>query len=207
MSSDDLAYLTGVMGGNVNVAKAALKAAADVNGTQGLPCVPIVMATIGNQARMVNFLLERGADPDMPVTKELPHPSPLSEIAAAMAGERALHIAARSGSLEIVRLLLKRSADPNVADSRGYTPLFATCENLNRRLLHGGPGFCCSATVNMLLEAGADETARDSKGRTPLDVIRLGVGRDDVPRMDRGKRVAVRRMLQRGPAYRARSWA
>ena len=41
----------------------------------------------------------------------------------------------------------------------------------------------------------------------PRDVIGLCLGADGMPQMDRGEEVAIRRMLQRGPAYRARSWA
>lgn len=60
--------------------------------------------------------------------------------------------------------------------------------------------------MSVLLEAGVDESVRGSEGRLPrdsigLDRIRLG------GRMDRGKEVALHRMLKRGPAYRARSWA
>ncbi|CAN0041563.1 unnamed protein product, partial [Laminaria digitata] len=73
-------------------------------------------------------------------------------------------------------------------------------------LLKFGASHCYPAAVSILLEAGADETERDSEGRTPLDVIGVDLRREGV-QMDRGKEVAVRRMLQRGPAYRARSWA
>ncbi|CAM9449895.1 unnamed protein product [Laminaria digitata] len=329
LDENDCKMAEGVFNGRIDVVKAALAAGANVNGTPEQPLAPIATATIANHAGMVEFLLERGADPDKPVTIDL---------TAATPGERALHIAARGGYVEIARLLLEAGADPTLAEERGFlplhyvalkghldmvdmlysrapatlnvcadmgqTPLLSACcgdqekmvskllsmgamqripahetdtsplmmaagrglvgvmrvlineggiwavggsdglsqalymavhfkrttilrlllaavgDNEDRpswantsnaegtRLLHNGAGLCYPAAVSILLEAGADEAARDTSGRTPLDVIGAELGREDkVHRMYRGKEVAVRRMLQRGPAYRARSWA
>ena len=74
----------------------------------------------------------------------------------------------------------------------------------SRRLLHYGAGFCCPAAVSVLLKAGANEMARElEEGRVPRDLIGVDVGLNRDFQMDRGKEIAVRRMLQRGPAYRA----
>lgn len=59
--------------------------------------------------------------------------------------------------------------------------------------------------MKVLLVAGADEAARESQGRIPRDDIEMVLKRG--LHMDRGKELAVRRMLERGLAYRARSWA
>ncbi|CAM9713991.1 unnamed protein product [Laminaria digitata] len=374
MSPDrsDLQLLQGVIGGDFDAVKAALEVGANVNGSPEQPLAPITAATISNHVVIANFLLEQGADPDRPVSEELPHPIPnVDLIATTEPGERALHIAARGGSVEIVRLLLKQArVDPNATDYRGYTPLMVTCScpyscvevvrvllaadadpalaqedgfvplhlaaangrvelvdmlysrapatlNLRaskgdtplfwachsghdsmvskllslgamqrapsdgidacplaaavmkgflgvvralinaggvsgvrsdlvlgqalhlavsdrqarilqllltvdgeegrsewanisfggRNLLHYGAGYCCPAVVSILLEAGGDETARDPDGRIPGDVIGVDIDLEFEPQMDRRKEVAVRRMLQRGPASRARSWA
>ena len=74
-------------------------------------------------------------------------------------------------------------------------------------LLHVGAGHCCPAGVSVLLEAGADEAVRDAEGRTPREAIGIFRGVDGLPVIDRREEVAVRRMLLRGPACRARSWA
>ncbi|CAM9834228.1 unnamed protein product [Laminaria digitata] len=356
---------------DLDAAKAALGAGAKVNGSPGEPYAPIVAATVANHAGIVDVLLEQGADPDRPVTIKVSFPS--SKVVSATPGERALHMAARSGYVEIVRSLLKRSrgrADPNVTDNIGLTPLMATLESsqtcvevvrllleagadltsvnedgflplhavavndemgvvdmlhsgapttLNRcdgrgrtplffachggyegmvskllslgamqrtplarngmcplsvavgkgfvgvvrvllnkggikavggemalppalcvaarfgeaktlrlllavdgeekrskwanirlgerHLIHFAAGCCRPTVVSVLLRAGADEAARDGEGRTPLDFVGMDLsGRDWIP-PDRGEEVAIRRMLQRGPAYRARSWA
>ena len=363
--------VSGAANENISEMKAALEAGANVNGSPEQPLVPIVVAAIAGHAGTgaVNFLLKQGADPDMPVTEDIPCPK--SDIAMAVRGERALHIAARRGDVKLVRLLLRRSrADPNTTDNIGNTPLMATCTSsracvevlqllleagadpavakeggliplhmaatngltdlvdilcsiapatLNRcassgktplffacknghertvsellllgakqptplsevrrcplriavcegfvgvvrvlieeggiravggdiplteaicfavgigyarilqllltargetgrsglantplkgsHLLHYG-AFCSHpAVVSVLLEAGADEAARGSKRRIPRELIGVHIGLDAETQMDRGKNVAIRRMMQRGPAYRARSWA
>ncbi|CAM9747022.1 unnamed protein product, partial [Laminaria digitata] len=109
---------------------------------------------------VVEFLLERGADPDKSVAIELLCPD--TGIATAILGERALHVAARSGYADIVRSLLEQSrADPNATDNTGYTPLMATCDS----------SYVCGEVVRLLLEAGADPALAQEKGLTPLHVV------------------------------------
>ncbi|CAN0393601.1 unnamed protein product, partial [Laminaria digitata] len=98
--------LCGTASENIDAMKAALEAGANVNGSPDQPLVPIVVAAIAGHAGTdtFNFLLEQGADPDMPLTKDMLRPG--SRKALAFRGERALHIAARKGNADIVRLLL-----------------------------------------------------------------------------------------------------
>lgn len=72
-------------------------------------------------------------------------------------------------------------------------------------LIHYGAGYCCAASVSALLAAGSDETNRDSKGRMPWDAIGVNLEQDELRRLDRGQEVTVRRVLLRGPAFRAQS--
>ncbi|CAN0052335.1 unnamed protein product [Laminaria digitata] len=113
---------------------------------------------------------------------------------------RALYVSLRSCQAKTLRLLL-------TVDGEEKRSEWASAFHKDRHLLHHGAGLCYSAAVSILLEAGADETARDLGGRVPLDVIGMHLGRDGLPPMDPEKGVAIRRMLQRGPGYRARSWA
>lgn len=99
----------------------------------------------------------------------------------------------------ILRLLLEVSGKQS-------QPLWANIYLSGRSLLHYGAGYCCPASVNVLLAAGADEATRDMQGRSPRDVIGVDLGQERV-QTDQGKKVAIRRMLEQGPAYRARSWA
>ncbi len=68
----------------------------------------------------------------------------------------ALSIAARQGHAALVSILLEAGADPDVADSEGWTPLRASA--------WGGH----ASTVQVLLERGAQVDACDSEGRTAL---------------------------------------
>ena len=83
---------------------------------------------------------------------------------------------------------------------------WANIKQRDGRLLHFAATRCYPAAVSLLLEAGADEGARDSEGRIPRAIIGMDICADEEVRVDRAKEV-VRRMLQRGPVYRARSWA
>jgi ankyrin repeat protein len=76
-------------------------------------------------------------------------------------GTTALMVAANRGDLEMVKALLAAGADPNAADSRGFTPLFHACYNAGED--RGFPD-----VVQALLEAGADREARIGYGVRPL---------------------------------------
>lgn len=73
-------------------------------------------------------------------------------------------------------------------------------------LLHLAAIGCHPAAVSVLLGAGADDATHDPVGRTPRDMTWLCPEYPD-PRLTRPEdKVAIRRMLDRGPAYRALSW-
>ena len=159
----NLQLLQGVYRGNFDAVKAALKAGANANGPSELILPPISAAAVANHVDILNLLLDQGADPDRPVTKEVPCPCPGSAIARAMLGERALHLAARGGRVEVVRLLLKRTprADPNAFDDRGFTPLMATCKSPRAN----------EEVVRLLLGAGADGALANNSGCIPLYAV------------------------------------
>ncbi|CAN0183390.1 unnamed protein product [Laminaria digitata] len=155
-AANDEELIRGIYEGNFHVVKTALEAGASVNGTPEQACPPIVAATMADHVGMVVFLLGEGVDPDTPVFAN--NPCPTQNVAP---GERALHIAARRGQVEIVRLLLERArADANATDKRGYTPLMTVCRCHN---------VVCVESVRLLLEAGADPAlAQQETGSTPL---------------------------------------
>ena len=87
------------------------------------------------------------------------------------AAMNALNSLASNASLRIViQLLIKRGANPNLADFRGCTPLrdAAICGN--------------NDLIQLLLDGGADPNKEDEDGRTPL---RLAQNKDVVDLLKR----------------------
>ena len=69
-----------------------------------------------------------------------------------------LQSAAAAGHVNIVEMLLKHRADPNIQEQGGYTPLHAAAQNGDLKM------------VRALLYGGADLTLESDDGRTPLDL-------------------------------------
>ncbi|CAM9366004.1 unnamed protein product [Laminaria digitata] len=157
----DPALLEGVLNGNMRGAKAALADGANVNGSPRLLIPPISAAAAMNEVGMVKLMIKHGADPDRQANRDVASPS--TDIGVKICeGDRPLHVAAKLGRLEIVRLLLQwAGADPNATNKPGRTPLMAACACLDNR----------AEVVRSLLEAGADATMADENGYTALHVV------------------------------------
>ncbi|XP_014679106.1 PREDICTED: putative ankyrin repeat protein RF_0381 [Priapulus caudatus] len=138
------------------------------------------------------LLLEAGADANVANTKSgaTPLMKAVTEGKEATVRMNSLYMAACSGQLDIVRLLLEAGANANAADSYGVTSLhIAACPgrlDIMRLLLEAGadPNVAETksgdtplmwavtegeeAVVRMLLSHGADANAADSYGQTSL---------------------------------------
>ena len=66
--------------------------------------------------------------------------------------------AAAAGYADIVNMLLKHGADPNVREQGGYTPLHAAAQNGDKEM------------IRILLYGGADLSPKSDDGKTPLDL-------------------------------------
>ena len=91
-------------------------------------------------ASRVEGLLEKGVNPDCKDEN----------------GLTPLHIAAKLGRVEVIKVLFVRGADPNSRDRNSATPLHLAAESGQEE------------AVRLLVELGADVNARDESGRTPL---------------------------------------
>ncbi|MFN3682560.1 MAG: ankyrin repeat domain-containing protein [Fimbriimonadaceae bacterium] len=109
--------------------------------------------------RLVEFLLERGADPNFADsdTGETPLHSALTKRNRA-AGEAAAEVLLRAGADPNRRTVPGRDTGAFLRDARtrGETPL------------HRAAAFATPRTIRILVEAGADREARDAHGDTPL---------------------------------------
>jgi ankyrin repeat protein len=81
-------------------------------------------------------------------------------------GNSLLHLAAASGSLDAVKILLAAGADVNQKNVSDSTPLMWALTEIEK--------------VKVLLDAGADVNAKTKQGRTPLLIAAANVGSLDV---------------------------
>ncbi len=133
---------------------ALTEAGADVNARDAYGLTPLHIALAAPRSRrdtwegrgpvaVLEALLAAGADVNAP----------------GLDGTTPLHEAALWDDMELVGVLLRGGADPNVVDDAGRSPLLA--------LLRRTPN-CSRETVKLLLEAGADVNVTDRWGESPL---------------------------------------
>ena len=144
---------------------------------------PLAIAVENGHLGVVRVLMNEGGIP---------------AVGGVMALPRAMQISIIRHRAIILRLLL-------TADGEEGRSKWVNVNYEGMCLLHCGAGFCNSIAVSILLEAGALEASRDAAGYIPRDIVGRYLPRG--VRIDPAKAVAIGRMLQRGSAYRARSWA
>jgi ankyrin repeat protein len=93
---------------------------------------------------VVEYLVKAGAPINAPSRNDL-KAAPIQSAAAA-------------GHRNIVELLLKYKADPNIREQGGYTPLHAAAQNGDKDM------------IRTLLYGGADLTLQSDDGKMPLDL-------------------------------------
>lgn len=89
-------------------------------------------------------------------------------------------------------------------EGEGRRRAWAECVMRHRPAIHLAAVWVSLRALSVLLAAGAKEGAMDVQGECASDII--GVAMETFER-DPHKEAALYRMLQRGPAFRARSWA
>lgn len=105
---------------------------------------PLGLACFFGHTETAEYLIKAGASVNSPSRNQL-KATPIQSAAAA-------------GHIEIVLLLLKNRADPNVREQNGYTPLHAAAQNGD------------VAMIRSLLFNGADLTIRSREGKLPIDM-------------------------------------
>ncbi|CAB0028004.1 unnamed protein product [Trichogramma brassicae] len=146
--------------------------------------------------KVVEKFLELGQDPNCLLRK--------SNSSMVNPSHVPLHVALTKRCRSMVRLLLKKGADPNLADAQGLTALHVICKSLSddhdlARILfkhsqekyrpvlvdakdkmgqtplhYAVTNSCKELSIRVLLENGADPNVRNAKGLSPLQVICQG---------------------------------
>ena len=87
-------------------------------------------------------------------------------------GWTALHYMVESNLLESAKWLLKKGANPNQQDSRGWTPLLlavdAEGDSGTQEWVKSGTSPYPADMTELLLEHGANPNVKDNSGKTPL---------------------------------------
>ncbi len=139
---------------------------------------PLHIAASYNKTEMVGLLMDHGADPNAPDSRDiypLHYASPditrllLDGGANPDVQDREdntpLLIAARYGKVENVRLLLAKGASPNIENKYGSDPLYEVVTQID---LSKSKKKKILSIAKMLLERGAAPNKRDGDGRTPI---------------------------------------
>lgn len=184
--------------GHVDAVVALLDAGLDVNAASNRGATPLHYAATAGSADSVRALLARGGDERLSndhgeralhraaaaghaaVIQEFAKHGRRSRVDAAnRKGETALHLAALSGSVEGVEMLLARGAGANRQSQGGETPLHMAAA--------GGHG----EVILQLVREGADVNRQAKHGVTPLHMAAAGGGAG-----------AVRALLERRARHR-----
>ena len=132
--------------GNIGVLQILLEAGADPNAegivSGGASNLPLITAAEFNDPKMVQMLLDHGADPDLTNSE----------------GELALAKASRLGNDKLISPLLKGGANINAIQRNGWGALHYAA-------VHGTIGL-----MTKLLKNGADPDIKDRRGDTPYGI-------------------------------------
>ena len=145
--------------GDVESARILLDAGANVNDTAPDGISVLVLAAHSGHTKLVEFLLERGADAD-----------------AAEVGYAALHAAVLRGDIEMLTALLGHGADPDARLTKGTRVPRDTTHWVLSSYLAGATPFLLAAKyaepeiMKILVEHGADPLLAANDGTTPLMV-------------------------------------
>ena len=132
VSAETIRLLAAATQGDISEMDAAIKAGADVNGSDEVVGPPLVAAASGGNPEAVKFLLEKGANVN----------------ATDNQGITALMTATVSGSTETVRYLLAKGANPNASTTIGIGTSKVTALSLARSKNN-------EVLVKLLRDAGA----------------------------------------------------
>lgn len=126
--------------GNTRKLNQLLKQGADLNARGKDDMTPLMWAMIRTNKAGFRYLLEHGANPNVPIDS----------------GDSVMSVSAMADDPEYLDLVLKHGGNPNLVDpKRGVTPIFQSISSYN------------VSNVRKLIAAGADLNFRGTGGQTP----------------------------------------
>lgn len=128
---------------DLTAAQVLVSHGAKVNQADGEGITPLFVACVEGSLKMVEYLIEVGANVNYNGNKY---------------GASPLMAASTNGNIPIIKCLISNGADVNTAQKDGYTPLMAACQKAPEPEL----------VAAFLLTHWAEINAQDSKGYTPL---------------------------------------
>jgi ankyrin repeat protein len=149
--------------GFTETAKDLLEKGADMNIVDGNGHTALMHASANGHIETATVLLEKGADvnaTDKYGFTALMLASTTQGIQVQMSGIP-IPTPAKAGHIEMVKVLLEKGAEVNVADKNGRTAL-----------MHASAARSNTETVKALLEKGADVNVADKKGKTALSLTK-----------------------------------
>ena len=174
----DAAYALVEAGADPNLVdytgRSALYAAIDFNTMpESNRPAPYVLDNEHTALDVARLLLERGADPNVTLTRGAPYRAKLDRGNDTMlgAGTTPLLRAAKAGDLDAVKLLVEHGADPALAQRSGINPLMAAAGLGSAEQDTAGrykTQAQAIATIEYLLGLGLDVNATDGQGRTAV---------------------------------------
>ena len=153
--------------GNTEILKVLIKLGAKINAQDDSGKTPLHWAALYAQGSVVTELLSQGAIPNIQDNEgRTPlHCAARADISNPMGGQNVIGInpfalLSMSGRFAaIVDSLLKKNADPNIADNNGNTPVHLAAQQE-------------AEIVGSLLAKGGDTTIKNKAGKTPKDIAR-----------------------------------
>jgi ankyrin repeat protein len=200
---DTAAYLL-EHGANPNVAdhygRTLLYAAIDMNRLEQEARPPVRTDDADTPLDLARLALDKGADPNAPITGKIPSRCANGCYAAGVEGATPLWRAARENDVAAVALLLSAGADPRLPARDGSTPLMVAAGQAWRDEHSLGTERESIAAITLLLATGLDVNETNAAGQTALHGA-AGRGAAAVVKLlvDNGARLDIKDKLNRTP--------